>query len=178
MSKVILVDENDKKIGEAEKLEAHQQALLHRAFSVFIFHYNADETLELLLQQRHPDKYHCGGLWTNSCCSHPQPGETTLDAAERRTFEELGIHVGLKEVGEFIYKAEFDNGLTEYEYDHVLIGFVNSKQLKVNEEEISAVEWIDLEKLAGEINNEARIFTPWFISALQIIIDELSGEDS
>ena len=113
--KVILVDENDNQVGLMPKLEAHQKGLLHRAFSVFIFNSN----YQLLLQKRAASKYHSGGLWTNTCCSHPRDGEKTEDAANRRLLEEMGIKTDLRKVYDFIYKAELDNELTENEFDHV-----------------------------------------------------------
>ena len=113
--KVILVDENDNQVGLMPKLEAHQKGLLHRAFSVFIFNSN----YKLLLQKRAISKYHSGGLWTNTCCSHPRDGENTMDAANRRLFEEMGIKTNLRKVYDFIYKAELDNELTENEFDHL-----------------------------------------------------------
>src|SRR5215475_1033999 len=115
---VILVDEDDFQVGTMEKMEAHRKALLHRAFSVFIFNTKG----EMLLQQRALNKYHSAGLWTNACCSHPAPGESTLDAAEKRLLEEMGFITPLQEIFEFTYKTEFDNGLTEYEFDHVVVG--------------------------------------------------------
>ena len=119
--KVILVNEQDEQIGLMPKMEAHEKALLHRAFSVFIF--NDDN--ELMLQQRALDKYHSPGLWTNTCCSHQRDGETNIEAGKRRLQEEMGFVVELRESVSFIYKAPFDNGLTEHEYDHVLLGKYN-----------------------------------------------------
>ena len=113
--KVILVDENDTQVGLMPKLEAHQKGLLHRAFSVFIFNSNH----QLLLQKRAVSKYHSGGLWTNTCCSHPREGEETINAANRRLIEEMGIKTNLRKVFDFIYKAELDNELIENEFDHV-----------------------------------------------------------
>ncbi|MBN1820393.1 MAG: isopentenyl-diphosphate Delta-isomerase, partial [Prolixibacteraceae bacterium] len=114
-TKVICVDENDNPIGEMEKMEAHEKAVLHRAFSVFIF----NSKKELLLQQRSAGKYHSALLWTNTCCSHPVPGELTENAAKRRLKEEMGMNAELKFLFKFQYKAPFDNGLTEHEIDHV-----------------------------------------------------------
>jgi isopentenyl-diphosphate delta-isomerase len=120
---VILVDEQDREIGVMEKLQAHQEGKLHRAFSVFIF----NDANELLLQQRAYTKYHSGGLWANSCCSHPTPNETTLDAAHRRLMEEMGMSCDLEIKTSFVYKTPFDNGLTEHEYDYILIGHSNQQ---------------------------------------------------
>lgn len=176
MPQVILVDRNDNEIGSAEKLAAHQQALLHRAFSVFIFYRPKNGPLELLLQQRHPKKYHCGGLWTNSCCSHPEPGETTLEAAKRRVHQELGLKLELQEVGHFIYKAEFANGLTEHEFDHVFIGYLENKNLKIDDEEISAIKWVRLNELTLILKEKKLEFTPWFEEALSWIKLDLSAK--
>ena len=118
MEQVILVDENDVSFGFMEKMEAHEKAILHRALSVFIFNTKG----EMLLQQRSLRKYHSGGLWTNSCCSHPRPNEDTLTAASRRLKEEMGFTVPLKKIFDFVYKADFENGLSEYEFDHVFVG--------------------------------------------------------
>ena len=115
---VILVDENDNQVGLMPKMEAHEKAVLHRAFSVFVF----NEKNELMLQQRALHKYHSPGLWTNTCCSHQRDGESNLAAGERRLFEEMGFVTELKETISFIYKAPFENGLTEHEYDHILVG--------------------------------------------------------
>ena len=117
--KVILVSETDEQLGLMGKMEAHEKGLLHRAFSVFIF--NKDG--ELLLQQRALDKYHSPGLWTNTCCSHQREGETNLQAGKRRLLEEMGFSCELKELFSFVYKAPFDNGLTEHELDHVMVGY-------------------------------------------------------
>jgi isopentenyl-diphosphate delta-isomerase len=118
MQAVILVNEKDEETGTAGKMEAHQKGLLHRAFSIFVFNSQG----EMLLQQRSPGKYHSGGLWTNACCSHPQPGEKTDAAAKKRLKEEMGFETPLTEIFDFIYKAEFENGLAEYEFDHVFVG--------------------------------------------------------
>ena len=123
MEQVILVNEQDEQTGVMEKMEAHQKALLHRAFSVFIF----NDKGELLLQQRASDKYHSGGLWTNTCCSHPNPDEETITAAQRRLKEEMGFTTKLSKAFDFIYKSEFSNGLTEHEFDHVFTGYYNGE---------------------------------------------------
>jgi len=115
---VVLVDENDNEIGVEEKINAHRKGLLHRAFSIFVF----NSKNELLLQKRAADKYHSGGLWSNTCCSHPRPGENLKDAAHRRLQEEMGFDCSLREVFSFLYKKSFDNGLTEHELDHVFFG--------------------------------------------------------
>ena len=154
---VILVDEKDNQVGLMPKLEAHQKGLLHRAFSVFIF--NSD--YELLLQKRASSKYHSGGLWTNTCCSHPRDGEDTIDAANRRLYEEMGIKTSLRKVFDFIYKAELDNNLTENEFDHVFYGVYNNDPV-INIEEADDFKWIDMETLRNDIDNNPDQFTVWF----------------
>lgn len=157
MEKVILVNEKDEAIGEIEKLEAHQKGLLHRAFSVFIF----NSKNELLLQRRALDKYHSPGLWTNTCCSHPRPGESILEAANRRLNEEMGIATKLEHKGSFIYKADFDNGLTEHELDHIVIGFF-SENPKINPEEVDSFKWLDLESVKTDLEQNPHNYTVWF----------------
>ena len=159
---VILVDETDKPIGTMGKLEAHQKGLLHRAFSVFIFNNNN----EMLLQQRALTKYHSAGLWTNTCCSHPQPNEDNLAAANRRLKEEMGMAAELKHKSSFIYKTPFDNNLTEYEFDHVFIGYSNSEPI-INEEEVCNYKWLNLTDLKKEIANSPEQFTVWFKIAME-----------
>ena len=154
---VILVDEKDNQVGLMSKLEAHQKGLLHRAFSVFIF--NSD--YELLLQKRASSKYHSGGLWTNTCCSHPRDGEDTIDAANRRLYEEMGIKTSLRKVFDFIYKAELDNNLTENEFDHVFYGVYNNDPV-LNIEEADDFKWIDMETLKNDIDSNPDQFTVWF----------------
>lgn len=161
MEYVVLVDNNDKAIGTMEKQQAHVEGVLHRAFSIFIF--NSEN--KLLLQKRASSKYHCGGLWTNTCCSHPRENEIILDAANRRLQEEMGMQCELKPLFNFVYKAEFENGLTEHEYDHVFVG--QSNQLpELNTEEVEDYRYIDLEELQTEIKVSPQNFTPWFLIAL------------
>jgi isopentenyl-diphosphate delta-isomerase len=159
---VTLVDENDNDIGVMEKLEAHQKGLLHRAFSVFIF--NNKE--ELLLQQRSISKYHSGGLWTNTCCSHPRPNETLKDAANRRLFEEMGMTSDLSVKTSIVYKADFDNGLTEHEFDYILVG--TSEQLPIiNIEEVSEYKWESLNEIKKNIALNPHQYTAWFRIAIE-----------
>ena len=154
---VILVDTNDNQIGLMAKMEAHEKALLHRAFSVFTFNDNG----ELLLQQRAADKYHSPLLWTNTCCSHQRDGESNLEAGTRRLQEEMGFTTDLKEVFSFIYKAPFDNGLTEHELDHVMIGYFDEKPT-INKEEVEAYKWMTLENVKNDIENNPEFYTEWF----------------
>jgi isopentenyl-diphosphate Delta-isomerase len=154
---VILVDEQDRQTGVMEKMEAHQKALLHRAFSVFIF----NSRNELLLQKRADGKYHSAGLWTNACCSHPQPGEDTLSAAEKRLQEEMGFTVPLTEVFSFVYKAPFENGLTEYEYDHVLVGSFDG-EVKPNTSEASDYCYKTFADIKASLQSHPGHFTAWF----------------
>jgi isopentenyl-diphosphate delta-isomerase len=157
MTKVILVDEHDREIGHMEKLEAHQKGLLHRAVSVLIF--NADG--QWLLQQRADNKYHSPGLWSNTCCSHPAPGEITLKAAERRLHEEMGIKTNLNKEFDFIYKIDFENGLTEYELDHVYSAVCNDNPI-LNSEEAKGYCWVNESDLKIDINNNPEKYTFWF----------------
>lgn len=155
--KVILVDKNDKEVGSMEKQEAHIKGLLHRAFSVFIF----NDKNELLLQRRALKKYHSGGLWTNTCCSHPRKNETTLDAANRRLVEEMGMRCIIKKQFDFIYKAQLDNNLYEHEFDHVFFGFSN-EQPQINTEEVEEYTYKTLEDIGNEIKTNPEKYTEWF----------------
>ena len=160
---VILVNENDEQIGLMPKMEAHEKALLHRAFSVFIFNDNN----ELMLQQRALNKYHSPGLWTNTCCSHQREGESDIQAGKRRLQEEMGFAVDLKESISFIYKAPFDNGLTEHEFDHILIGKYN-KVPEINTDEVADWKWMSLETIKDDMVINSEIYTEWF----KIIFDK------
>lgn len=165
---VVLVDDEDREIGLAEKLSAHEQNLMHRAFSVFIF--RDSEKPELLLQQRALGKYHSAGLWTNTCCSHPRSGEDVVAAGERRLREEMGIAAKLRDLGSFHYIAHFPNGLSENEIDHVLIGYVgNDLIFTPNPEEVHAYRWITLADLEAELAADPDRFTPWLQRALEVI---------
>jgi len=161
---VILVDENDKETGTSEKMAAHIKGELHRAFSVFLI----DDEGRILLQRRNKQKYHCGGLWTNSCCSHPSPGETVETAASRRMQEELGIEASAHEVGSFVYRSVFENGLTEYEFDHVLVSYY-SGSFDFNVDEIEAFRYISFDNLERELCEQPDKFTPWIGPAFEIV---------
>ena len=153
---VILIDENDNEIGVEEKITAHKKGNLHRAFSIFIF----NSKKELLLQKRSDKKYHSPGLWSNTCCSHPQPGKDLKEEAENRLKQEMGISCKLKESFSFIYKIKFENGLTEHEYDHVFIGGYNHDP-KPNENEVSDWKWLSLDNLKEDISTNPEKYTYW-----------------
>lgn len=165
---VILVDAADKPIGTAEKISAHQNNQLHRAFSVFVF--RREPELQVLLQQRALSKYHSPGLWTNTCCSHPRPNEDIVAAGQRRLFDELGITVPLNEIGWFHYQADFANGMHEHENDHVLIGFVPADiEVKPNPEEVHTYRWITLADLRKEAAANPSQFTIWLNPAIDMV---------
>ncbi len=160
---VILVDENDQQVGLMPKMEAHEKALLHRAFSVFVF----NDKKELMLQRRALDKYHSPGLWTNTCCSHQREGETNIEAGKRRLQEEMGFSVPLEESISFIYKAPFDNGLTEHEFDHILLGEFNDTPV-LNPDEVSEWKWMTLPNVKQDMQDNPQLYTEWF----KIIFDK------
>ena len=168
MTEVILVDENDNEIGTEEKMKAHQEGKLHRAFSIFIFNSKG----ELLLQKRAKSKYHSGGLWSNTCCSHPMPGEALEKTVHRRLIEEMGFDCELKEIFSFTYKAKFDNGLIEHEYDHVFIGKFDGKPTP-NPEEVDEWKWIDVEELKKGIQENPDNYTYWLKASIDKIIPYL-----
>ena len=166
---VILVDDQNRQIGTAEKLVAHQDGgILHRAFSIFVF----NDTGDVMLQRRAMEKYHCPGLWTNTCCSHQRPGETTIAAGKRRLQEEMGFVCELEEKGAFIYKAPFSNGLTEHEFDHLLVGSYNDAP-KPNPDEVMGWKWISLEDLIQDIAINPDVYTPWMKIILKDHLDKL-----
>lgn len=165
---VILVDDQDNERGTMEKLEAHQRGVLHRAFSVFIFN---DEN-ELLLHRRASEKYHSANLWSNTCCSHPRPGETIAEAAKRRLLEEMGIDCQPQPTFSFVYKTVFDNGLTEHELDHVLIG-MSTQEPQIDPAEASDWCYINIEELLDWIDDEPEAFTSWFKICLPRVLQEM-----
>ncbi|MBC7485201.1 MAG: isopentenyl-diphosphate Delta-isomerase [Cytophagaceae bacterium] len=166
MEKVILVDESDQEKGVEEKMSAHRRGLLHRAFSVFVF----NDAGQLLLQQRAASKYHSPLLWTNTCCSHPRPGEETLDAARRRCKEEMGIEPVLLHAFSFLYKVTLDQGLIEHEYDHVYIGISNKTPL-LNREEAAAFKWVNLKEVKEDVEKHPAHYTVWFTICLDQVIE-------
>ena len=163
-NEIILVDEKDNEIGTGEKMTVHKEGKLHRAFSVFIF----NSKNELMLQKRAKDKYHSPGLWTNTCCSHPKPGEKTIDAAGRRLKEEMGFNCDLQEAFSFIYKAKFGNGLSEHEYDHVFIGKFDGNP-KPDKNEAGDWKWISILELENDMKRNPDNYTYW----LKVSIDKL-----
>jgi isopentenyl-diphosphate Delta-isomerase len=164
MPDVILVDENDKPVGTMEKIAAHEQGLLHRAFSVFIF----DRKGMMLLQKRATHKYHSPGLWTNACCSHPFPGEEIQIAAIRRLNEELGFNTTLKKAFHFTYKASFENGLTEFEFDHVFAGFFEG-EIKPDPEEVADTCYKSVEAIESDMKSNPEQYTEWFKIAFPLL---------
>ena len=166
MTDVILVDKNDVEIGTGEKLDVHKKGLLHRAFSILIFNSNG----ELMLQKRADHKYHSGGLWTNTCCSHPEPNEDTLAAAHRRLQEEMGFDTDLEEKFTIVYKAPLDNDLTEHEFLHVFFGEFDQMP-KPNPEEAGDWKWISLENLEKDVVENPQNYTFWFKEFLPKVIN-------
>ncbi|MEK9531238.1 MAG: isopentenyl-diphosphate Delta-isomerase [Flavobacteriaceae bacterium] len=165
---VILVDTNDQAIGLMPKMEAHEKGVLHRAFSVFIL----NDKNQLMLQQRALHKYHSPGLWTNTCCSHQRDGEDNISAGKRRLQEEMGFETELSEVTSFIYKAPFDNGLTEHELDHIMIGHHNDAP-DVNPEEVANWKWMALEAVRDDIMHHPEHYTAWFIIIFEQFFEKI-----
>ncbi len=166
---VILVDQNDRELGSMEKMEAHIKGVLHRAFSVFVF----NEKNELLLQRRAFGKYHSEGLWTNTCCSHPAPGESVNEAGKRRMKEEMGMEIDPQPLFSFIYRAELDNSLIEHELDHVLVAF-SDETPHLNPEEAIAFRWMSLDDIRIDMQAHPESYTEWF----KIIIEQHFNEFS
>jgi len=154
---VILVNEKDEINGFMEKIEAHKKGLLHRAFSIFVF----NSVGEMLLQQRAINKYHSGGLWTNACCSHPQPGEETTASARKRLKEEMGFEIPVSKIFDFVYKTKFDNGLTEYEFDHVFAGEYQGK-VNYDKEEVMDFSYKSMKEIKDSLNSDPEKYTSWF----------------
>lgn len=161
LQEVVLVNENDEQVGTMEKMEAHRKALLHRAFSVFIFNKKG----EILLQQRALNKYHSAGLWTNTCCSHPQPGEDIQQAALRRLNEELGFTAPLTKIFDFVYKSGYDNGLTEHEFDHVFVGNYDGV-IDSDKDEVCDYCFMSFAEIENSLQLKPEKFTTWFHIAL------------
>lgn len=166
---VILVNRNDRPIGLMPKMEAHEKALLHRAFSVFVM----NDKGQTMLQQRAADKYHSPLLWTNTCCSHQREGETNIEAGKRRLREEMGFETELKELFSFIYKAPFDNGLTEHELDHVMMGHFNGTP-NINPDEVADWKWMYPEEIKADIKKSPEKYTAWFKIIFDRFYDHLT----
>ncbi len=162
---VIYVDEQDREVGTGEKLEAHQKGVLHRAISVFIFNKKG----ELMLQKRAKTKYHSAGLWSNTCCSHPRPGEDVETAARRRLQEEMGFTCDVKKVHHLLYRTTFSNGLIEHEYDHMFIGESEVTPI-LNPEEAEDWKWMSPDALKKDIAEHPDIYSYWFRLALNDIL--------
>ena len=166
--KVLLVDQKDQILGKMEKIEAHEKGLLHRAFSVFVY----NDKNELLLQKRALSKYHTPGLWTNTCCSHQRENESNIEAGKRRLQEEMGFKTELKDQFSFIYKAPFSNGLTEHEYDHILIGYFNGEP-DPNPHEVADWKWMSLDAIEKDIYKNPDHYTAWFRILLEKYLEKL-----
>ena len=165
MEQVILVDVDDCEIGVMEKMEAHKQAVLHRAFSVFLFNPQG----KMLLQQRALTKYHSAGLWTNTCCSHPRPGETLDDAVTRRLMEEMGITAKVSKAFDFIYQAELPDHLNEHEFDHVFIGNYDD-EVRPNHLEVANFVYQSIEEVAANLQSHPEKYTVWFKIAFPKVV--------
>ncbi|MBO4364923.1 MAG: isopentenyl-diphosphate Delta-isomerase [Eggerthellaceae bacterium] len=171
---LILVDGLDRQVGVASKERTHREGLLHRAFSVVLVRESASGP-ELLLAQRAMGKYHSSGMWANSCCSHPRAGEALMDAAYRRVREELGVKAkDLQELTAFVYRAPFENGLVEYEYDHVIVGQCVGES-NPDPQEVASVRWIGVDDLAAQLANEPELFAPWAYTVFSLVIASLVG---
>lgn len=157
MEHVIIVDKNDKELGKCCKQKAHKQAIRHRAFSIFIFNSKG----QLLIQKRHPKKYHSGGLWSNSCCSHPTPGQTTDDAANMRLKEEMGIHCTIRKVSSFSYLSKVGDNIFEHEYDHIYSG-ISDETPQLNHDEAIDFKWVGIRDLLSDMTSNKASYTTWF----------------
>lgn len=169
---VILVNEKDEVLGTMPKMEAHEKAVLHRAFSVFVM----NDLGETMLQQRASNKYHSPLLWTNTCCSHQRIGESNVEAGRRRLQEEMGFETDLKELFSFIYKAPFDNGLTEHELDHVMVGAYN-KVPKINSDEVADWKWMLPSDIKSDIEKNPKLYTEWFKIIFDKFYDHITSQD-
>ena len=169
---VILVDDKDNMLGAGEKMQVHLDGTLHRAFSIFVLNDNS----ELLLQQRANDKYHSGGLWTNTCCSHPRPNETTIEAAHRRLMEEMGFDCELQPLFSMLYKGSVGNGLIEHEFDHIYIGKYNGPVV-INEQEVKSYSFMSLDEVQSRIAETPNLFTLWMRIAFPEFLQKLAALD-
>jgi len=167
-NKVILVDKNDKELGVCDKMEAHEKAKLHRAFSVFVFNSKGD----LLLQRRAMCKYHSGGLWTNTVCSHPGPDEDIIFSAKKRLEEEMGFSTDIEKKFSFVYRSDYENGLSEHEFDHVFVGYYDTDPVP-NPQEVMEYKWINMNELIIDVKSNPDKFTSWFKIILEKFIEEI-----
>ena len=165
--RVILVDRLDREIGTEEKLKAHREGKLHRAFSVFIFNAKG----ELLLQKRAETKYHSGSLWTNTCCSHPRPGESHYCAARRRLNEEMGFDCELTELFSFVYHTKLENNLFEHELDHVFVGIFDGRPIP-NLKEVDDWKWMNIDRLERDVGENPDHYTHWFKLILNRVVKQ------
>ncbi|BCN29350.1 isopentenyl-diphosphate Delta-isomerase [Anaeromicropila herbilytica] len=166
---IIEVNQEDQELGQVEKMEAHRKGILHRAFSIFIF----NSKNQLLLQKRNTNKYHSGGLWTNTCCSHPRVGEKLEDAVDRRLMEEMGFHCELSERFSFTYQVQLDHNLMEHEYDHVFIGRYEGNVLP-DENEVEAYKWVDILELSEDLKANPHLYTFWFRSIYDKVMEHIT----
>jgi len=173
VEQVILVDVDDCEIGVMEKMEAHKQAVLHRAFSVFLFNPQG----KMLLQQRALTKYHSAGLWTNTCCSHPRPGETLDDAVTRRLMEEMGITAKVSKAFDFIYQAELTDNLNEHEFDHVFIGNYDD-EVRPNHLEVANFVYQSIEEVEANLQSHPEKYTVWFKIAFPKVVEWYQSNSS
>lgn len=170
--KLILVDSFDNEIGSMGKQEAHEKAVLHRAFSVFVINNG-----KMLIQKRAYDKYHSGGLWANTCCSHPRVGETLEQSVPRRMVEELGFTCEVEKLFTFTYFHQYAEHMHEYEYDHVFLGSYNG-EINPNPEEISELRWIQLDKLEQEMRANPHSFSAWFHIAAPRVMNIIKNAET
>lgn len=177
-NRVVLVDVNDTELGTADKMQAHEKGLLHRAFSIFVVR-ETNGVKEVLLQQRALTKYHCAGLWSNTCCSHPQQGENITQSAINRLTEELGFTVNnLIWVDSHCYKAKLSNNLIEHEFDHLFVKHLskqasNKLQIRPNPAEVNAIDWLSIEQIELDLKNTANKYTPWFKDTFYKVLSKL-----
>ena len=172
MEEMVLVDKNDNQVGTGEKMQVHKDGVLHRAFSIFVFNSEG----KMMIHQRNKNKYQSGGLWTNTCCSHPMPGEKTEDAVKRRLQEEMGFTTKLKKAFDFIYRVKFDNGLFEHELDNVFIGRFDGNP-KPNPDEVQDWKWVNLKELRKDMDDNPDNYTYWFKEAIDRVIEYVEKEN-
>jgi len=163
---LILVDIHDKEIGYGDKETVHKKGQLHRAFSVFLI-----DKDKMLIQKRAHSKYHSGGLWSNSCCSHPRRGEELLESVKRRLHEEIGVYCDTKKIGYIVYHKKFGEELYEYEYDHIFVGEYDKNNFIINKDEVEEVKWIGIKELEKDILVNPNKYSVWFLGALSMVLN-------